>query len=425
LLLDTEERPKMGRAILFVDPPSFCTTVEGLVAPALRSRPIVVAPPGADRSTVLALSLEARKAGVVQGMLLPKARKICPDLVILPPNPTLYARASRALHDVLRRYAPIIEPRGYGHAFLDVSGTAGLFGPPVDIANRIQRETRQEIRLPLTVGVASNKLVSQTAIRADRRSVGQADRPMWTSLIEVDVGNEASFLAPHEVEILPDLSEPVREQLDDYQLDLIGEVAALTEQQACSVFGRVGGELVRHARGIDPRPVLSPALKAEFRLSHTLASDTNDLGMLHTLLRRMTERLGRRLRTRHLAARRIVVELGYTDYKMVRRGLSLEQALLDVELWDAARRAFSLANARPVAIRTVTVTADRIVEEEGQLDLFWSNTLLKERERTTPMQCPARNTPQGSLQTAIDRITSRWGLKGVMQGIQVAAALRY
>ena len=402
------------RSVLFVDPPAFCTTVEGLVAPALRSRPIVIAPPGADRATVLALSLEARKAGISQGMLLPKARKICPDLVILPPNPTLYARASRALNDVLKRYAPIIEPRGYGHAFLDISGTARLFGPPVDIACRIQRETGFEIRLPLTVGVATNKLVSQTAVKAERRDGGTAGRDSKV-LLEVCPGDEALFLAPRSVEILPDLAEAVREKLDDYQLDLIGEVAALTEHQACSVFGRAGSELVRQARGIDPRPVLSPALKAEFRLSHTLGSDTNDLGLLHALLRRMTERLGRRLRARHLAARRIVVELGYTDYKFARRSLGLAQALLDVELWDAARRAFTLANIRPVALRTVTVTADRIVEEEGQLDLFWSDALAK-------VKVPVRQTKQGSLQAAMDRITTRWGSKGLVHGMRIAAA---
>lgn len=385
----------------------------------------MVAPPGADRATVLALSLEARKAGITQGMLLPKARKICPDLIILPPNPTLYSRASRALHEVFKRYAPVIEPRGYGHAFLDVSGTAGLFGPPMDIAFRIQRETRSEIRLPLTVGIATNKLVSQTAVRAGRRDSGTAGR-QDNALLEVGPGDEAFFLAPHEVEILPDLSEPMREQLDDYQLDLIGEVAALTEQQACSVFGRAGGQLVRHARGIDSRPVLSPAVQAEFRLSHTLANDTNDLGLLHQLLRRMTERLGRRLRARHLAARHIVIELGYTDYKLVRRGMGLQHALLDVELWDAARRAFTLANARPVALRTVTLTADRIIEEEGQLDLFWSDSLLKEGERKAPLKhAQVRSTLQGSLQGAIDRITSRWGGKGLMQGMNVAAALRY
>jgi DNA polymerase-4 len=318
---------------------------------------------------------------------------------------------------VLRRYAPIIEPRGYGHAFLDVSGTAGLFGPPADVAWRIQREARSEIRLPLTVGIAINKLVSQTAVRAGRRDGGTAGRED-NALLEVGPGSEALFLAPHEVDILPDLSEPIREQLDDYQLDLIGEVAALTEQQACSVFGRGGGELVRHARGIDSRPVLPPAVKAEFRLSHTLASDSNDLGILHQLLRRITERLGRRLRARHLAARRIVVELEYTDYTPGRRSLRLQPAMLDVELWDAARRAFTLANTRPVAIRTVTVTADQIVEEEGQLDLFWSDSLAK-------VKAPVRQTVQGGLQAAIDRITTRWGGKGLGRGMNVAAALRY
>jgi nucleotidyltransferase/DNA polymerase involved in DNA repair len=271
--------------------------------------------------------------------------------------------------------------------------------------------------------VATSKLVSQTAVKAERRNGGTAGREDH-ALLEVCPGDEALFLAPRNVEILPDLSQPVREQLDDYQLDLIGEVAALTEQQACSVFGREGRELVRHARGIDPRPVLSPELKAEFRLSHTLASDTNDLGLLHQLLRRMTERLGRQLRARHLATRRIIIELGYTDYKMARRGVGLEQALLDVELWDAARRAFTLANTRPVAIRTVTVMAERIIEEEGQLDLFWSDSLQKERERLGPVKAPVRTTLQGSLQSAIDRISARWGGKGIMQGMNVAAALR-
>jgi DNA polymerase-4 len=353
-------------------------------------------------------------------MLLPKARKICPDLVMLPPNPELYARASRALHAVLQRYAPLIEPRGYGHAFLDVSGTGGLFGPPVDVANRIQRETRAQIRLPLTVGVATNKLVSQAAIRVDRRA-GSSCGHDPASLIEVAAGREADFLAPQAVELLPDLTEPIRKQLDDYQLDLIGEVAALTEQQACSVFGYPGRELVTRARGIDHRPVLPPAMRAEFRVSHTLSTDTNDLDVLHTLLRRMVERLGKRLRTRHLAARRLIIELGYTDYKISRRGVWLEQALLDIELWDAARRAFTLARSRPVALRTVTIHADRIVEEEAQLDLFWSDTLRKAHERAAP-QPLARYTPEGSLQTAMDRITTRWGARGLVRGARIAAA---
>src|SRR5438045_8694849 len=111
------------RSVLFVDPPAFCTTIEGLAAPALRTRPLAVAPAGTDRATILSLSGEARLAGLTRGMAVRKARRLCPDLIVLPPNPALYARASRALHEILRLFAPTIEPRGYGHAFLDLTGT--------------------------------------------------------------------------------------------------------------------------------------------------------------------------------------------------------------------------------------------------------------------------------------------------------------
>src|SRR3954468_5728288 len=144
------------RSVLFVDPPAFCTTVEGLVAPALRTRPVAVAPPGADHATILALSAEARLAGVERGMPVRQALKRCPDLVVLSPHPRLYARASRALHELPRVCAAVIEPRGYGHAFLDLTGTGRLFGPAVDVAARVQREVRERLRLPVSVRGAAH-----------------------------------------------------------------------------------------------------------------------------------------------------------------------------------------------------------------------------------------------------------------------------
>src|SRR3954464_449120 len=177
------------RSVLFIAPPAFCTTSEGLVVPALSSRPLAIAPPAADRATLLALSAEARRAGLVRGMSVRKAQRLCPDLVILPPNPRLYAKASRALHEILRAFAPTIEPRGYGHAFLDLTGTGRLFGPPQDVAARIRQEARERLRLPLSVGVATNKLVSQAAIRADRWTGGRADGGTGNELMYVPVGN--------------------------------------------------------------------------------------------------------------------------------------------------------------------------------------------------------------------------------------------
>ena len=400
--MDGQGRVERIRSILFVDPPAFCTAVEELVAPALRNRPLAVAPPGADRATILALSAEARAAGLARGMPLHRARKICRDLIVLPPNPRLYARASRALHEVLRRYAPVIEPRGYGHAFLDVTGTGRLFGPSADLAERIRRETRAQVRLALSVGAATNKLVSEAAA-----GVGKADGQAGSGIGEyptlwVPGGEEADFLAPRPVELLPDVPERIRERLDDYQLGLIGEVAALSEAQLAAVFGPPGRVLRSQARGIDPRPVLPPEVRAEFRAAHTLATDSNDVPALELLLRRLTERLGRRLRERALAARRLTVALDYADYRAARRSVSLDLALLDVDLWTAARRAFALANRRPVAVRMVTVTVDRFLEAEGQMELW-----------TSPPDPLPPFRRSADLQRALDRIRTRYGTRSV------------
>jgi len=381
----------MKRLVFFVDPPAFCTTVEQLVAPALRGRPVAVAAPGADRATILALSDEARRAGIERGTPVRLARKQCPDLILVPPNPRLYSRASRALHEILQCYAPVIEPRGYGHAFLDLTGTERLFGPPIDVAQRIRRESSARLRLPLTIGVAGNKLVSETATTVAPRD-----------LLEVPRGTERPFLSPHPVRLLPDLSTRLRSRLDDYQLDLIGEVAVLSERQVTSVLGSAGSTLLNQARGIDPRPVLPPALQRQFRTEHTLASDTNDVGQLHSLLRHLGERLGRRLRQHRLAARRLTVKLVYADYTEEQRRVPLKADCLDIEMWDAARRAFTKANTKRLAVRTVALSVDRLLEAELQLDLWHEPAPVLQREK--------------ALQRAVDRIGSRWGSGAVHRG---------
>ena len=391
----------MLRTVFFVDPPAFCTTVERLVAPALRSRPIAVAPPGADRATVLALSPEAQAAGVTRGMLVRRARKLCPDLVLLPPNPRLYARASRALGAILRVYAPVIEPRGYGHAFLDLTGTERLFGPAVDVAERIRRESRERLRLPLTVGVATNKLVSEAATRVGR-----------TTVLTVRQGDEAPFLAPHFIAVLPDVPDDIRFRLDEYQLERIGQVAALGESELCAVFGGRGRLLAAQARGIDARPVLPPEVKAEYRVSHTLATDTNDQGVLHPLLRRLTEVLGRRLRQRGLAARRLIVQVEYADYTSSARSVPLLIQPLDHELWAAARRALGLALTRRIAVRALTVTVDRLMEGNAQLELF-----------AEPEAEPDQRAEE--LQRAVDAVNSqRSTVNGKSPAIGVLATRR-
>jgi DNA polymerase-4 len=405
--------------------------VEGLVAPALRERPVAVAAPGADRATVLALSAEARVAGITRGMPVSRARKLCPDLILRPPNPRLYARASRALHEILSRYAPVIEPKGYGHAFLDLTGTGRLFGPAVDVAARIHREARERLGLPLAVGVAQNKLVSaaaSTVVKAEGRAAPRYRPSSSLALLDVHPGDESTFLAPESVTLFPDLDDRIRSRLDDYQLELMGEIQVISDQDLCTVFGPMGATLGAQSRGIDPRPVLPPAVRAEFRVTHTLGDDSNDLSLLHRVLRHLTERLGARLRARNLVARRLTLKLAYTDYATGKRSVPLPRTALDQGLLEAARRALELARQRTVALRAMGIVVDRLLEADLQLKL-WETDVTSSEFRVPSSLWPdhleggrssvlgTRNSELGTfLQSAVDQIRRRWGAKGVRLG---------
>jgi DNA polymerase IV len=327
--------------------------------------------------------------GITRRMAVALARRVCPDLVVLPPEPRQWARAHRALHAILARVAPVIEPRGYGHAYLDITGTERLFGPAVDVARRLEREARAELGIPLAVGVAVNKLVSETAAAVVKREAG-------TDIWPVAHGHEAPFLAPEAVAVLPDVPARVRERLDDYHLVRVGQVAAIGEQALQTAFGREGRTLHRHAHGVDLRPVIPPEIQAECRVGHTLATDTNDRRALHALLRPMAERLGRRLRERGFAAGRLVVALRHVDDATASRGITLPPGVLDLDLWRAACRALDAARTRRTAVRSLALIADRLYDGHGQLDL-WGDPIAEIKPKDV------------ALQRAMDSVRARTG----------------
>jgi DNA polymerase-4 len=226
---------------------------------------------------------------------------------------------------------------------------------------------------------------------------------------------------------MPELDPGMRARLEDYQLDLIGEVAAIAESSLCAVFGSEGRTLRARAQGIDPRPVLSPERQSEFHLVHALASDTNDLSVLHPMLRMMTERLGRRLRQRGLTAGQLHLKATYADYTTSARTIPLRAAILDVELWDAARRAFALANTKRLAVRAVALTLVRLMETEAQLEL-WGGTTVRRYDATTENENEGQDadtTEAPSLQYAIDRIHSRYGARAIMRGVPLPHSSRH
>src|SRR5437867_6209141 len=293
------------REVIHIEIAGLAVAVERVVRTELRRRAGIVAPIGPARSVVTALSQEAWEAGIRKGMVLAKAVRYCREAVILPPNEPLYARASRAIFKVLQNFSPALEPSGYGHAYLDVTGTDRLFGPARDTAWRAQKEIRQQLRLDATVGVASNKLVSKIA-SAVIKPVGLQD---------VHPGEEPSFLAPLPVRVLPGVGLQTEAQLAELNIRIVRDLTVIEMEHLTLAFGRLGLALYERARGIDNTPVFPPRSVPAVDQEKTLAEDSNDYGLLRALLFELCERAGERRRIEKERAGRLELRVRYSDYR--------------------------------------------------------------------------------------------------------------
>jgi len=374
----------MDREIIHVDIASFAVAVERVVHPELKGRPVVVAPVGPSRSVVTALSAEAWEAGIRKGMVLAKAVRYCRDTVVLPPNEPLYARASRAIFKILEGFSPVLEPSGYGHAYVDITGTGRLLGPPRDTAWRAQHEIRRQLRLEASLGIASNKMVSRIA-SAVTKPVGLQD---------VRHGDEASFLAPLPVRLLPGIGPVTQQQLADLNIRVIRELAVMDLDSLTLVFGRLGFALHQRALGVDDTPVYPPRALPSVDEEKSLAEDSNDYDRLRGVLSRLCERAGERLRADSQRAGRLELRVRYSDY---REDAGREKLLPPSQstgcLCARAASLFERILTRRTRVRSLHLRLMDLTRGPVQMDLF-----------ADPV--PAR---QARLECALDALRKRFG----------------
>ncbi|MBZ5497080.1 MAG: DNA polymerase IV [Acidobacteriia bacterium] len=370
--------------IIHIDIAAFAVAVERVVHPELRRRPVVVAPVGPSRSVVTALSPEAQEAGIRKGMILARALRRCRDVVVLPPNEPLYARASRALCRVLETFSPVLEPMGYGQAYLDMTGTGRLFGPPRDAAWHAQKEIRQRLHLDAALGVASNKMVSRIAAVVTE-PVGLQDVP---------AGDESAFLAPLPAELLPGVGPKTQEQLRELNIRIIRELAAMRLDHLVLAFGRLGFMLHQRALGIDNTPVYPPRAVPAVEEETVLAEDSNDWDLLKGALCGLCGRAGERLREQKQRAGQMEVRVRYSDYREVVGKAKLVPPLQSTAVLAArAGRLLERTLARRTRVRSLHLRLAELSSGPAQLDLFADPKLLR----------------QARLESALDDLRRRFG----------------
>lgn len=345
---------------MHVDLDAFFAAVEQRDNPSLRGKPVVVGGGGpSDRGVVSTASYEARRFGIRSAMPLRTAGALCPDAIFVPVDGRKYSRVSRQVMDALRRFTPAIEQLSIDEAFLEITGSQGLFGTGEEIGRRVKQAVRDEVGLTVSVGVASNRLVAKIA----------SDLRKPDGLVVVPYGQEAAFLEPLPIERLWGVGASTRRALADYGVRTIGDLAALPEDVLVRRLGSHGASLAARARGIGDVEVGHEAAAKSVSHEHTFEVDTSDREVIERTLLALSEGVGSRLRSSGLVCSTVAVKIRDSDFVTITRQRTLKQP---TDLTDVIWRSAVTLTRREVAgmrVRLLGVAASGL-SDQRQLSLF-------------------------------------------------------
>jgi DNA polymerase-4 len=299
-----------GRAtILHADLDSFYASVEQRDDPRLRGRPVIV-----GAGVVLAASYEAKAFGVKTAMGGAQARRLCPRAVVVPPRMSAYSEASKAVFAVFERFAPVVEALSIDEAFLDVRGLERILGTPPEIAVRLRREVRDQVGLPISVGVARTKFLAKVA-----SAVSKPD-----GLLVVEPGEERAFLHPLPVERVWGVGRVTAAKLRARGVMTVGQIAELDEAALVAMLGRASG---RHLHALshnrDPRHVRTRARRRSIGAQRALGRRPRPVEELEAVLMILVDRVTRRMRAARRVCRTVVLRLRFADFSRVTRSSTM------------------------------------------------------------------------------------------------------
>ena len=381
--------------ILHADLDAFYASVEQRDDPRLRGRPVVV-----GGGVVLAASYEAKAFGVRTAMGGAQARRLCPQAVVVPPRMSAYGEASRAVFEVFEGLAPVVEGLSIDEAFLDVRGLERISGTPTQIAARLRREVREEVGLPITVGVARTKFLAKVA-----SGVAKPD-----GLLVVPPDRELAFLHPLPVERLWGVGRVTGGKLREHGIATVGEVAGLDEAALVDLLGRAAGRhLHALAHNRDPRRVRSGRRRRSMGAQRALGRSPRSWEALDAVVVALVDRLGRRLRAAHRACRTVVLRLRFADFSRATRSHTLDEATAGTRTILATARGLLAAAMPTIERRGITLVGVSLsnLEDAGAVQLA----------------LPLEGRRASALDAALDEVRDRFGSGAITRAVLVGRDL--
>ena len=372
---------------LHADCDAFFASVAQRDDPSLRGLPVAVGP-----GIVMAATYEARAFGVRSAMPAEKARRLCPGLVVVDADFDSYVTASRQLFRIFRDTAPVVEGMSLEEAFLDVRGLDRIVGHPVEIAIALRERVREEIGLPLSVGVARTKGVAKMASKMAKPE----------GLLAVSRAGELPFLHPLRVERLWGVGKSTAVRLHAAGIETVGQVAAMTREELETVLGRAGARsLHAFALGRDPRRVRIGSGRRSVGSQRGLGLSRLRAGDLDATIVSLVDRVAHRMRKGGHVGRTVVLRLRFGDYKRATRSRTLSHATAGSEPILATARALAREAMPEIQRRGVTMVG---ITVQGLGD-----------GGAVQLELPiGRSSP--ALDEALDTVRERFGTNAVTRG---------
>ena len=389
---------KAGRIILHVDMNSFYASVEIAYNSALKGKPLAIAGNAKERrGIIVTASYEARRHGVQTTMPIWQAQKLCPNLIVMEPNFDRYRAASQGIFELLRTFTPIVEPVSIDEGYLDITDYCEGQSP-IKIAETIQERIMETMGLPCSIGIAPNKFLAKTA--------SDMKKPMGITILRKREVKDKLWPLP--VGEMHGVGEKTAEKLATIQVKTIGDLAVAYEGALEKLLGINGLRLKERANGIDRREV-DPESIYDYKSvgnSTTLPRDVANQQELFEVLKRLSEKVGARLKKKELLAAKVQIMIRYKDRRTVTRGKTLVNPIVKGDdLYTHAKELF-VKHWSGDPVRLLGVTANEVVdahEAMKQLDLFSYTQDVKEVK----------------LESAMDAITKKFGSKIIQKGIEI------
>lgn len=363
------------KSIFHVDMDAFFVSVEELFDKSLIGKPVVVGGSKDQRGVVSAASYAARKFGVHSAMPLRTAAQLCPQAIFVEGHPDRYREYSRKVRTVLERFTPTVEMASIDEAYLDMTGTERLHGPPLRAAYKLHDAVKQATDLNCSIGASRTRLVSKVA----------SDQAKPNGVLWIMPGAEAEFLAPLEVRKIPGVGKVTERNLREIGIRRVGDLARLDDDFLRQRFGKWGLALAGKAHGEDSGGWFDTEVGAaedpkSISHEHTFNEDTADVLKLEGTIDRLAEMVAERVRRQHFYARTVHLKLRYKDFSTFTRAKTLrEPTSVDRIIGDAARTLFRTTWRKGEAIRLLGVGVSGFENAAGQGMLFddgrWNKAL--------------------------------------------------